>query len=172
MSNLIQKSIATVESVDDDEFGPDGGFRAVLSTPSLDRDGDRLHRSEWIEPLPKSLPLDVDHGMSVSDTIGSFRPYFEGENLMMEARFSGLARAQEVRQLIREGHINSVSVAFMTDKSKRDNEPRRELLNAGVVATPSNRDAVILAMKACSALKDALSDATEGDVPEDVKAAV
>jgi hypothetical protein len=69
-------------------------------------------------------------------------------------------------------HISSVSVAFMTDKSKKDGEQRRELLNAGIVAIPSNRDAVILASKAANALKDAFSDATEGEVPEEVKAAV
>jgi hypothetical protein len=31
----------------------------------------------------------------------------------------------------------------MTDKSKKSGEPRREMLNAGLVAVPSNRDAII-----------------------------
>ena len=166
------KAVASIESTDDDKFGPNGGFTAILSTPSLDRDGDRLHRDEWIEPLQDRYPLDIDHGMSVADTIGSFHPYFDGEKMMMDATFASTPKAQEVRALIQEGHISSVSVAFMTDRSKKDSEPRRELLNAGIVAIPSNRDAVILASKAAHALKDAFSDATEGDVPEEVKAAV
>lgn len=172
MREIYQKTIANIESTDDDKFGPNGGFTAILSTPSLDRDGDRLHRDEWIEPLPDRLPLDIDHGMSVADTVGSFHPYFDGDTMMMDAHFASTPRAQEVRTLVQEGHISSVSIAFMTDKSRKDGEPRREILNAGIVSTPSNRDAVILASKAADALKDALSDATEGDVPEEIKAAV
>jgi hypothetical protein len=172
MNTVYGKSIAAIEATDGDKFGENGGFTAVLSTPSLDRDGDRLHRDEWLEPLEERYPLDIDHGMSVADTVGSFHPYFDGDQLMMDAYFASTPKAQEVRTLVTEGHIRNVSVAFMTDKSKKDSEPRRELLNAGIVATPSNRDAVILASKAASALKDALSDATEGDVPEEVKEAV
>lgn len=153
--NVHSKAVASIESADDEKFGPNGGFTAILSTPSLDRDGDRLGRTEWVEPLPDRLPLDVDHGMSVADTIGSFHPYFEGDTLMMDAYFSSLPRAQEVRTLVKEGHIDSVSVAFMTDKSKKDGQANRELLNCGVVAIPSNRDAKILASKAFDALQDA-----------------
>lgn len=166
------KAIASIESTDGDEFGPNGGFTAVLSTPSLDRDGDRLQKSEWQEFTQTRYPLDIDHGMSVADTVGSFVPYWDDDRMMMRADFASTGKAQEARTLVNEGHIRNVSVAFMTDKSKKDGEPRRELLNAGIVATPSNRDAVILASKAASALKDALSDTVEGDVPEEIKSAV
>lgn len=172
MNTVYGKSIASIEVRDGDKFGENGGFTAILSTPSLDRDGDRLHRDEWVEPLLDRYPLDIDHGMSVADTVGSFHPYFEGDNMMMDAYFASTPKAQEVRTLINEGHIQGVSVAFLTDKSKKDSEPCRELLNAGIVATPSNRDAMILASKAAGALKDALSDTVEGDVPEEIKSAV
>jgi len=152
------KALGSIEQGEnDEEFGPHGGFRAVLSTPSLDRDGDRLLREEWIEPLPERLPLDIDHGMAVADTVGSFRPYFDGDTLMMEATFASTPKAQEVRTLVREGHVRNVSVAFLTDKSRKSGEPRRELLNAGLVATPSNRDAVILASKAAHVLREAFA---------------
>ena len=36
----------------------------------------------------------------------------------------------------------------MTDKTKKSGEPRRELLNLGIVAVPSNREAIILDSKA------------------------
>jgi len=166
------KSVASIEVADGDKFGENGGFTAILSTPSLDRDGDRLHRDEWVEPLDDRYPLDIDHGMSVADTVGSFHPYFDGDTLMMDAFFASTPKAQEVRTLVSEGHIRSVSVAFMSDKSKKDGEPRRELLNAGIVATPSNRDAVILASKAADALSDALSEVPEGDALDAVKSAV
>lgn len=148
MTVAYSKALATIESSEDDSsFGPHGGFRAILSTPSRDRDGDELAQADWLE-LPDRLPLDVDHGMSVATTIGSFHPYWDGEKMMMEAAFSSIDRAQEVRTLVNEKHIGSVSVAFMTDKTKKSGEPRRELLNCGVVCIPSNRDAKILDSKA------------------------
>lgn len=177
MQQVYSKTIASIESTDDDKFGPTGGFTAVLSTPSEDRDGDRLMRDEWKEFTQERYPLDMDHGMSVADTVGSFVPYFDGDRMMMDAVFAKTAKAQDVRALVTPDengirHISSVSVAFMTDKTKKSGEPKRELLNAGIVAIPSNRDAVILASKAASALKDAFSNATEGEVPDEVKAAV
>ena len=152
-SGLERKSFdAAIEDVGEQSEKPYGGFTAVLSTPSLDRDGDRLGADEWITPLPERLPLDIDHGMSVADTIGSFRPYFDGDRLMMDATFASTPKAQEVRALVKEGHINTVSIAFLSDKSRKDaSQPFREVLNAGVVACPSNRDAVILASKAAKA---------------------
>lgn len=175
--DVYGKSVATIIESADADFGPNGGFIAILSTPSKDRDGDRLARKEWIEPLADRYPLDIDHGMSVADTVGSFHPYWEDDDLLMKALFASTAKAQEVRALVTPDengvrHINSVSVAFMTDKSKKSGEPRRELLNAGIVAVPSNRDAVILASKAANALKDAVSMGAEGDMSDEVKAVI
>jgi hypothetical protein len=182
MTDVYSKAMASIEGNDDDDFGPNGGFVAVLSTPSLDRDGDRLMRDEWKEFTQERYPLDIDHGMSVAETVGSFVPYFDGDRLMMKAHFADnemVPNAKIARSLTTPDpatgirHVQNVSVAFMTDKTEKDsNAPFRELLNAGIVATPSNRDAVILASKAASALKDAFSDATEGEVPAEVKEAV
>lgn len=167
MNTVYCKSYAQIRDTAD-EFGPNGGFVAVLSTPSVDRDGDTLKREEWKDFAPGfRYPLDIDHEMSVADTVGSFEPYWDGDTMMMRATFASTAKAQEVRTLVREGHVSGVSVAFLTDKSVEDG-PSRELLNAGIVAIPSNRDALILASKAASALKDALG----GEVPADIKEAV
>lgn len=184
MTKVYSKAMASIESTDDDEFGPNGGFIAVLSTPSLDRDNERLLRDEWKDFTQERYPLDIDHGMSVADTVGSFVPYWDetGERMMMKAHFADnekIPNAKLARSLTTPDpitgirHVQNVSVAFMIDKTQKDTTtPFRELLNAGIVATPSNRDAVILASKAASALKDAFSDTTEGEVPEEVKTAV
>lgn len=160
MTDIELKSMsATVESEigESDEF-PNGGFTAVASTPSLDRDGDKLEHEEWITPLPDHITIDIDHEMSVRGTVGSARPYFDGDGrLMIEARFASTQQAQETRTLVREGHIRTVSVAFLTDKSKKSGEPRRELLNVGIVAIPSNRDAVIMGAKDAEFDSDALA---------------
>ena len=134
---------------------PYGGFIAVASDESVDRDGEVLYRSEWITPLPERITIDMDHGMSVATTIGSGTPFFQGDDLMIDAAFSSLERAQEVRSLINEGHINTVSVAALVDRSKESGTPRRELLNVGVVSIPSNRNAVILAAKSGAKAPDA-----------------
>ena len=167
--DIFSKALAVIEDDDEFDYGPNGGFTAILSTPSQDRDGDKLNRNEWIEPLQERYPLDVDHGMTVADTIGSFKPYFDGDTLMMRAYFSSLKNAQDVRTLVDEKHIRSVSVAFMTDKSKKDGEPRRELLNAGIVAIPSNRDAVILCSKSSRAAELVKSGVM---TPDEAKAAL
>jgi hypothetical protein len=143
------KSMATIEQVEDDtQYGPNGGFTAVLSSPRLDRDGDMWPQNEWITPLPSRITIDADHGMSVATTVGSAVPYFDNlGRLLITASFSSIPRAQEVRTLIREGHVSSVSVAALTDNSKKSGTQKRELLNAGVVAIPANPDAVILDSK-------------------------
>lgn len=169
MPEIIQKALATIEEADSAEK-PNGGFTAVLSTPSQDRDGDQLARDEWQEPLPDRIPIDVDHEMSVRGTVGSGRPYFdEAGRMMLDVDFASTPQAQEVRTLVKEGHIGAVSVAFLTDKSKKDGVPRRELLNAGIVAIPSNRDAVILSAKEFASLS-ARKAADVDDSPEQLVA--
>ncbi|QGJ95323.1 capsid maturation protease [Mycobacterium phage Buck] len=166
--DLITKALATIDQSAEKDYGPNGGFTAVLSTPSMDRDGDSLKRHEWKEPLPDRVPLDVDHGMSVATTVGSFHPYFEGDKLMMDAYFSSLKQAQDVRTLVDEGHISTVSVAFMNDRgAMKDGTPHRELLNAGIVAIPSNRDAIILQSKALDLRAQELAQEKLGEAPED-----
>lgn len=162
------KALATIESSDDDDgqYGPNGGFTAILSTPSRDRDGDELLFEEW-KSLPDRLPLDADHGMSVATTVGSFHPYWENGAMMMKASFSSIPRAQEVRTLVKEKHISGVSVAFMTDRTKKSGEQRRELLNAGIVAIPSNRDAQILDSKALDLRAEELAEQAQADAEID-----
>ena len=136
----------------DDEDGP-GTFEAILSAPTLDRDGEVIDARAF-EPLPDHITIDVDHGMSVTTTVGSGTPYYDGDVLMFRGVFSSIPRAQEVRTLVKEGHIRKMSVAFMNAKRETDPDDERphirsaELLNAAIVPIPSNRDADILAAKA------------------------
>lgn len=145
----IQHKDATITEPDSGDEMP-GSFEAILSTPSVDRDGDELKSEDWLTPLPTRIPIDVDHGMSVVSTVGSAEPYFnEAGNLAIRGIFASTPLAQEVRTLVKEGHISSVSVGFMTHRdTKAGGKPgKRELLNAGIVNTPSNRDAIMLAAK-------------------------
>lgn len=144
----VTKKDATITNTDE-EFP--GSFEVVLSAPTLDRDGDTLLPDEWKLPLPEKITFDSDHGMSVASTVGSGTPSINAAGeLVVSGTYSSLPRAQEVRTLVNEGHINTTSVAFISDRSgKKDGKTivKRELLNGAFVAIPSNREALILSSK-------------------------
>jgi hypothetical protein len=152
----VTKKDAAIENTGKDEDFP-GSFRVVLSAPTKDRDGETLRPEEWKQPLPDHITFDQDHLMSVAGTVGSGKPSIDEKtgNLIVEGTYSSLPRAQEVRTLVKEGHINRTSVAFMTERQpQKDGAPDRivrELLNGAFVAIPSNREAVVLDAKGLKA---------------------
>lgn len=125
-------------------------YDIVLSVPTVDRDGEVIDARAF-EPLPEGrIPIDVDHGMTVLTTVGSGVPEYEGDALMLrDFRFASTAVGQDVRSLVDEGHISKMSVAFMDavrEIDEKDGKPhvrKAELLNAAIVAIPSNREADI-----------------------------
>ncbi len=129
-----------------------GEFLAVISDPTLDRDGEILDAGAF-EPLPEKITIDIDHGMSVRSTVGSGKPFYEGEKLMIRGRFASTDLAKDTRTLVTEGHIDRMSVAFGSAKREQgeDGVPhlvKGELLNVAIVAIPANPSAAILAAKA------------------------
>lgn len=137
-----------------DEFGielEDGEFLAIISDATLDRDGEVIDPGAF-EPLPQKITVDIDHWMSVQRTVGSGKPFYSGDRLMLRGRFASTDTAQEVRTLVTEGHIDRMSVAFRrAERRDVDGVPhivRAELLNVAIVAIPANPSAAILAAKA------------------------
>jgi hypothetical protein len=145
--NVTRKD-AQIHNVGPDEDFP-GGFEVVLSTPAKDRDGDELAAEDWKTPLPEHITFDTDHGMSVQTTVGSGTPTLEDGKMIVRGTYSSLPRAQDVRTLVKEKHIRTTSVAFISEKVTKDGKTKtmRELLNGAFVAVPSNREAVVLAAK-------------------------
>jgi HK97 family phage prohead protease len=136
-------------------LGDDAGwdFESVLSAPTLDRDGEVIDVRAF-DPLPSHIPIDVDHAMTVEKTVASGEPFYADDGtLMFRGNFAGTPLGQVVRTLVKEGHIRSMSVAFMNARTEVDPDDERvhirqaELLNAGIVAIPSNREALIGAVK-------------------------
>ena len=145
-------ALAEVKALEDEDEYPHGGFDVLLSTPDLDRDGEIIDAKAF-EPLPEHITFDIDHGMSTATTVGSGTPFYDGDNLRVKGGFSSIPRAQEVRTLVREGHIRTASVAFMNAKREDDEKgiphvTKSELLNGAFVSIPSNRGAAILSAKA------------------------
>lgn len=149
--NVTRKD-ATITNTDEDY---PGSFEVILSTSAKDRDGDELDAKDWEQPLPDHITFDMDHGMSVEKTVGSGVPTIEDGKLIVRGTYSSLPRAQEVRTLVKEGHIRTTSVAFITKTvtkgSGGEKVKVRELLNGAFVAIPSNREAVVLSAKSVEA---------------------
>jgi hypothetical protein len=147
---IIHKD-ATITPTGDAGMMP-GTFEVILSAPTKDRDGETLLPGEWKMPLPARINFDSDHGMSVATTVGSGVPRIDEKgNLVVSGTYSSLPRAQEVRTLVNEGHIDRTSVAFMTVPDETKGAVKgakvRELLNGAFVSIPSNREALVLSSK-------------------------
>lgn len=145
-------ALAEVKSVDDEsKFG---SFEAILSAPNTDRDNEIVQKGAFGD-LPPHITIDTDHGLTMATTIGSGTPYYDGDLLKIKGTFSSIPRAQEARALVTEGHITTMSVAFLPKeklRGKAAGDPtiitKAELLNAAFVSVPANRDALVLSAKA------------------------
>jgi hypothetical protein len=144
---VVTKSVdAIVESVESEH--PNGEFIAVLTNEALDRDDENLWADEWKQPLPARIHIDGDHGRSLDKTVGSAVPTLDGNRMIGKGTYAGTPYAQMVRQLVNEGHINSLSVTYAEHKNQKDGGIQRELLNAAFVAIPANPEAIVLSSKA------------------------
>ena len=150
----VTKSFALAEVKSIDEESKWGGFEAILSAPTTDRDNEIVQKGAFGD-LPAHITIDTDHGLTMGTTIGSGTPYYDGDLLKIKGTFSSIPRAQEARALVTEGHITTMSVAFLPKEKQRGksaDEPtiitKAELLNAAFVSVPANRDAMVLSAKA------------------------
>lgn len=169
--DVVEKSVnATVAPVESEH--PSGEFEVILSTDSLDRDDENLWADEWKQPLPARIHIDGDHGRSLDKTVGSAVPRIDGNRMIGSGTYAGTEYAQMVRQLVNEGHINSLSVTYAERKNQKDGGIQRELLNAAFVAIPANPEAVVLSSKSAKAAggMGASEDATKVKHDEMVQA--
>jgi hypothetical protein len=105
----------------------------------------------------------VDHSLSVSDVIGSGRPFLDTDgNLRVVGKFASSAAAQHVRGLVAEGHVQSVSVEFLRRKGA-NGQSVNELVGGAFVSVPSNTEARVLSAKAFGAAVQAVLDGKSAD---------
>ena len=163
MSDVKTKFLAEIRSLPDSNDFPNGSFQIVLSTSTKDREGDELKTDEWELPLPDHITMDVDHGMSVEKTVGSGKPYIDDlGRMIVNGGYASTSLGQNCRALVNEGHIRTVSVAFLTKVTKNPDGTKsikRELLNGAFVAIPANTEAVVIESKALDVEAKALSEA-------------
>lgn len=141
MNTDYRSLCARVKSVNADA----GTWTAVASAPTVDRD-DEVVAGLAFEPLPaQTIVRDGHFGGAV---VGSGRPYYQGDTLMIDGRWASTPAGQENRTLVIEGHLTSMSVVFMPLEDRQVDGRRHitkgELLAVDWVDIPSNRDARVL----------------------------
>jgi hypothetical protein len=98
--------------------------------------------------------------MSVATTVGSGQPFYNADgDLQVDGTFASTELGQQVRTLVREGHVRTASVAMIPTvktKSKDATGPVRitkaDLLNGAFTPVPSNTTAKVLAAKSVQEL--------------------
>ncbi len=131
-----------------DSGDPNGEFEAILSVPTVDRDGEVIDAKAF-EPLPESIPIHAFHDFHAPVAVAM--PFYDGDILKARGVFDPDAEAQTIRAKVGRS-IGFMSVGFMgTTRTDVDGVPhitKAELLEASFVSVPSNRQAAILAVKA------------------------
>jgi HK97 family phage prohead protease len=163
--------LAEVKSVEGK--APTGEFEAIISAPTLDRDGEIIDTRAF-DPLPASIPIHAFHDFG--DPVGRAVPRYESDGrLSAHGTFASTPRAQEIRQLVTEGVIGHMSVGFMAATRMTSDDGAvhitgAELLEASFVSVPSNRQAALVMAKAHHDAFDGLAEKIATQIIEALKA--
>ncbi|MDN0055629.1 HK97 family phage prohead protease [Collinsella ihumii] len=159
-----------------------GGFTGYAATFDREPDcyGDVIAPGAFDETLKewaesgKPVPLLYDHNMYDPDyNIGIAALSVDERGLLTEASFDGSAKAQRVRQLVREGRLYKMSFAFdvldegtveLADGRKANELRRLRLYEVSVVLVPANGHAEIVEAKARSKYGAAISKANGDEI--------
>jgi hypothetical protein len=144
----MEKRVALFEVKALDEADPHGEFEAILSVPTIDRDGEVVD-ARCFEPLPTEIPIHKFHDFS--SPVATAVPFYDGDVLKARGWFDPDPDSQAIRAKVGRS-IRFMSVGFMAaTRSDVDGVPhisKAELLEASFVSVPSNREAAVLAVKA------------------------
>lgn len=143
----MEKRVALFEVKALEDAETVGEFEAILSVPTIDRDGEVVDAKAF-EPLPEEIPIHKFHDFS--SPVATAKPFYEGDILKARGVFDPDPASQEIRSKVGRS-IRYMSVGFMA-ATRSDDEgvphiTKAELLEASFVSVPSNREAAILAVK-------------------------
>jgi HK97 family phage prohead protease len=141
---------ATIKAVDSEN--PNGEFEVILSTDAVDRDGEAIMPGAF-EPLPKKIPIFVDHDWRKgAQPVAKAVPFYEDGVLKARGVYASTARAQEIRSLVNDEILDSMSVGFLNGKREKVNGQKSvtkaDLFESSFTAIPVNTQAQVLASKA------------------------
>ena len=103
------------------------------------------------------IPLMLNHSFDVKDVIGSVRKaYFKDGELIFEAGISNREQAQEILQLIEEGHLDNAFSITMADFDYNSDSgviSNAEIIEVSVVFRGANKEARLLAVKSVEGIE-------------------
>ena len=103
------------------------------------------------------IPLMLNHSFDVKDVIGSVRKaYFKDDELIFEAGISNREQAQEILQLIEEGHLDnafSITMADFDYNADSGEISNAEIIEVSVVFRGANKEARLLAVKSVEGIE-------------------
>jgi HK97 family phage prohead protease len=138
-----------------------GSLNGYASTfHNVDRGGDVVVPGAFTDAITEikasGIPLLADHHASTADVLGTIYDAEEDSTgLRISARFASTQRAQDVRQLLVEGHLSKLSIGYETlAESFEDRDGHRvrlleriKLWETSVVVFPMNNEAVVTSVK-------------------------
>lgn len=138
----------------------------VASDETLDRSGEVLPIQSWDLANFKENPvLLVNHDYKVENIVGAAKNIrVKDTQLIFDAMFHDITeKAREVKKMVEQGFLNTVSVGFMTHGPKKDgDQPSNELFEISFVPVPANPSA--------SRLKALIDKAAETEKIKEIEA--
>lgn len=159
--DALDAKVTNVESEN-----PNGEFEAILVTTDVDRE-DESFAEKAFDPLPESIPIHKNHDLT--DPIGRGTPEWGEEpgQIIVKGYYSAKPAAQEVRQDVKDGIIDSMSVGFI--KATREKVEGKtvittaSMLEGTFTAIPSNVNARVLAAKSIEGKVGARNSSSDTD---------
>jgi len=91
-----------------------GNFQVVASTGDMDRMGDTINPEGWFLTNYKKNPVMLwGHDSSIPAVARAEKTWIDKGKLMVEGAFAPTPFAQELRVLVENGFLNTVSVGFL-----------------------------------------------------------
>ena len=124
----------------------DGSFEACVSDMSVDRYGEIIDIKGWdTKAFMKNPVMLWAHDHSIPAIGKATKVWAEDDRLMLKGEFAPTPFAQQIKQLVEGGFINSFSVGFLAKEMKDNKFIDQELLEVSFVNVPANANATMLA---------------------------
>lgn len=161
-SRILETHRAKVESTDGDGPGYLEGYLAVFG--NVDQGGERILKGAFARSIAdrvatRKVPLMVRHfayGGDTEDVVGTIVEAREDEfGLWIKAEFANTTKAQQVRQLVVDGHLWGLSVGYVPVRYQEVKEDDRyivehlemKLVEGTITVRPMNESAIITSAK-------------------------
>lgn len=137
----------------------DDVFTFIASDETVDRQGESLPMDAWdLRNFKKNPVLLINHDYKVENIVGSAKKIrVENGQLIFDAVFHEITTlAKEVKKMVEDGWLKTVSVGFMRKSGKSEKDPMiNELFEVSLVPVPANPSAERIKSLVADAAKQA-----------------